>query len=310
MEARSFIKRLACEDVEDYGGLFEGWTHTITQMQAGRFGYTGLSVTLPGIKIFIDKHTRSLRWCEYPNIPVTAIFIPVHSSGEIRWRGEEVSQEGAVLQGKGEEQHFVTDADMQAIYIDLGEQLIRHLGWDELRNGHVKVAAGPRQRLVRYCFDLAATPEGQNFLFHRNHLLRLLRDMLLPAMEAGRVDGDARSGMSDFEILLLCEDNLRKNGMQKQMTNVELASRIGISERRLYRIFQDQVGMSPTRYIELLRLHALRRHLQSENHEGARIADTMAEFGFTNAGRTARRYSEHFHEYPKETVSRGRETLL
>lgn len=310
MEIHPFIKRLACEDVEDYSDLFDGWTHTITQMQAGRFGYTGLSVTLPGLKVFIDRHTRSLRWCEYPHIPVTAIFIPLQSSGEIRWRGREMSQEDIVVQGTGEEQHFVTGAHMQAIYIDVSEQLMHDLGWRKLKNGHLKTATGPRQRLVRYCHDLVALQQNQdlaqNALFHRNALLWILREMLFPVMAVGQADEDTRLEMSDFEVLLLCEENLRKTGMTKQVTNTELASRIGISERQLYRAFETQIGMSPTRYMELLRLHALRRHLQSDGRSGQRIADTMADFGFTNAGRTARRYAELFHEYPKETVSRGR----
>ncbi|WP_434053495.1 MAG: helix-turn-helix domain-containing protein [Roseibium sp.] len=313
MEIHPFIKRLACEDVDDYSDLFDGWTHTITQMEAGRFGYRGLSVTLPGLKIFIDMHTRSLRWCEYPHIPVTAIFIPLQSSGEVRWRGREMSAQDIVVQGTGEEQHFVTGAHMQAIYIDIGEHLMRDLGWNELRNGHVEVAAGPRERLARYCQSLVASRKSQdnaqNALFHRNAVLRLLREMLFPAMGADPDNQDVQVDTSDFEVLLLCEDSLREAGMTKPLANFELARRIGISERRLYRVFESQIGMSPARYIELLRLHALRRHLQSESHKGGRIADTMTQFGFTNAGRTARRYSELFHEYPKETASRGREKL-
>lgn len=312
MEDQSFIKKLSCNDVEDYSDLFDGWTHTVTQMQAGRFGYTGLSVMLPDLKVFIDKHTQSLRWCEYPHIPVTAIFIPLQSSGDVRWRGNEMSQEDVVVQGTGEEQHFVVGAHMQAIYIDIGQQLIQDLGWTWLKNGHMKVAAGSRMKLVRHCFNLIANQHHQytstQLVFIRNTLLRMLRDMLFqPAV--GKLSKSGRQlCISDFEVLLLCEENILKTGVRRQMANSELAARTGVSERQLYRIFENQLGMSPTRYVELLRLHALRQALLAEKRTNHKIADTMAEFGFTNAGRTARRYSELFYEYPKETKLRGNRT--
>lgn len=313
MEKQTFIDRLACEDVEDYSDLFDGWTHAVTQMEAGSFGYTGHSIMFPGLKIFVDNHTRSLRWCEYPHIPVTAIFIPLQSAGDVRWRGQEMSTANVVVQGTGEEQHFVVGANMQAIYIDISQQLIEDLGWDTLGNGHMTVASEPREKLIRFCLDLITRqhvmrPDTQ-LLLMRNNVLRLLREMLFPIQMNHQIEDDIRLRMSDFEVLILCEEQLQKTGIKKPVTNSDLAGQIGISERRLYRAFETQTGMSPARYIELLRLHALRRSLLKAGHTNIRIADTMAEFGFTNAGRTARRYSELFYEYPKETVMRSKQNI-
>ncbi|CTQ62000.1 helix-turn-helix domain-containing protein [Roseibium album] len=307
MEEQPLVKRLSCEDVEDYSDLFDGWTHTVTQMEAGRFGYSGLSINLPDLKVFIDTHTRPLRWCEYPHIPVTAIYIPLHSAGDVRWRGREMSNASVVVQGTGEEQHFIVGANTQAIYVDIGQQLIQSLGWHDLKNGQMTVASEPRKRFVRYCFDLTAQQPDRDaspqLFFKRNNLLRLLREMLFPAIASGHSNSGNQVRVSDFEVLILCEELLMKTGMTKPVTNSDLAGQIGISERRFYRAFENQLGMSPTRYIELLRLHALRRALLSEERTNHKIADTMTEFGFTNAGRTARRYSELFYEYPKATTA-------
>jgi len=313
VEKQTFIDRLTCDDVEDYSDLFDGWTHTVTQMEAGNFGYTGHSIRLPGLKVFIDNHTRSLRWCEYPHIPVIAIFIPLQSAGDVRWRGMEMSTTNVIVQGAGEEQHFVVGAHMQAIYIDISQQLIQNLRWDTLANGHMTVASEPRGKLIRFCFDLIAKHQAvrpdKQLLLMRNNLLRLLRRMLFPTLMNHQINDDIQPRMSDFEVLILCEEQLQKTGMKKQVTNADLARQIGISERRLYRAFETQTGRSPARYVELLRLHALRRTLLKAGQTNLRIADTMADFGFTNAGRTARRYSDLFYEYPKETVLRSKKNI-
>ncbi len=302
-----------CDDVDEYGDLFDGWTHQTIQTEPGRFGYKGHSIKLSGLDIHIDRHSRSLRWCEFPHSPVTSIFVPLKCSGSMMWRGQDLSADSIILQGKGEEQHFVVGPQMQAIFIDIDAQLVCDLGWDRLKNGHLDVAKGTRERLVRYCFDLIGNQHrhatASQLLFSRNALLQRLGDMLLSPSARKSDSSGVWLRQTDFDILLRCEKIIRETGAQRLVTNTELAATIGISERQLYRVFENQIGMSPTRYAELLRLHALRRYLQSDSHNGGRIADTMTKFGFTNAGRTARRYSDLFHEYPKETASKPRRSI-
>ncbi|MEM1397867.1 MAG: helix-turn-helix domain-containing protein [Pseudomonadota bacterium] len=309
MDKEAMVNKLVCDDVDEYSDLFDGWTHRTIQTEPGRFGYKGHSIRLPGLDIHLDQHSRSLRWCEFPHSPVTSIFVPLKCSGSVMWRGQDLSANSIILQGKGEEQHFVVGPQMQAIFIDISRELTLDLGWNKLGNGHMRVLPAQRNKLVRYCLDLAKNngiqiKDDQNLPI-RNTVLRLLHHLFSAPHEL-KEKCDRNIQISDFEVLLLCEDSLQKSGLAKPPSNADLALEIGVSERRFYRAFENQLGMSPSRYMEILRLHGLRQRLLTAVNANLKIADAMTEFGFSNAGRTAKRYNDLFLEYPKETALRSK----
>lgn len=303
------IKKLACDDAENYGALFGGWSHTITQLNSGRFGYTGWSIGLPGIQIYLDNHKRSIRWSEFSHIPVTALFIPVRSEGTIRWAGRELREHNAVIQGSNFEHHFATSASASFIYLDVNQDLLQRMNWHVPENRDIQLSKYHRMKLVDFCLGLPSAriqrDASRSVLFVRNQVLALLEKALFAS--GGELPSDQRrADLTDYNVFRAAELILEGKELSRPVAVDELVQTIGVSKRSLYRAFENQIGTSPSRYIEMLRLKALRRYLLSETGSHQTINDAAMVFGYSNPGRMARRYVDLFHEYPKETIARGK----
>jgi AraC-like DNA-binding protein len=83
-----------------------------------------------------------------------------------------------------------------------------------------------------------------------------------------------------------------------------LCQALGVKQRTLEQIFRDQLGVSPYRYVQLLRLHAARRDLLAGAAERDGIAAVASAAGFAQPGRFAVHYRAHFAESPSATAAR------
>ncbi|MDD9967403.1 MAG: helix-turn-helix domain-containing protein [Myxococcales bacterium] len=96
------------------------------------------------------------------------------------------------------------------------------------------------------------------------------------------------SSLRDLQDWLL--DNLTSD-----LTIPALASRTGMSERNFARAFKREVGMTPARYVESLRLEAALRKLRL-GHEG--IEQVAADVGFPCAETFRRAFVRRYGESP------------
>jgi AraC family ethanolamine operon transcriptional activator len=84
-----------------------------------------------------------------------------------------------------------------------------------------------------------------------------------------------------------------------------LASSVGVTDRTLLRVFEENFGASPRTYLALRRLHAVRRSLLRERAPDSTVADVLIRHGIWEFGRFAARYRRQFGETPSETLSRA-----
>ena len=82
-----------------------------------------------------------------------------------------------------------------------------------------------------------------------------------------------------------------------------LCQALGVKQRTLEQIFRDQLGVSPYRYVQLLRLHAARRDLLAGAAERDGIAAVASAAGFAQPGRFSVHYRAHFAESPSATAA-------
>jgi len=80
-----------------------------------------------------------------------------------------------------------------------------------------------------------------------------------------------------------------------------LARRSAMSPRNFARVFTEEVGTSPARYVEELRLEAAKRRLENRDGSVERIA---VDCGFGNAVNLRRVFQRHFGIGPREYVER------
>jgi AraC-like DNA-binding protein len=85
----------------------------------------------------------------------------------------------------------------------------------------------------------------------------------------------------------------------------DLCRIVGVSERTLRNICQEQMGMSPHRFLALRRLHLARRALLRSDQQTATVTGIAMSHGVWELGRFAVAYKSLFGESPSATLRRS-----
>lgn len=83
----------------------------------------------------------------------------------------------------------------------------------------------------------------------------------------------------------------------------ELVTLTGIQQRSLEHLFQKYLGMSPRRYITVMRMNRAYSDLRMESKENISVNQVMQRYGFIHAGRFAKEYKKMFGESPSMTLN-------
>jgi len=84
----------------------------------------------------------------------------------------------------------------------------------------------------------------------------------------------------------------------------EMCAAIGVSDRALRKHCHEYIGMPPTQYLWLRRMHFARRALHMADAAQATVTAIATEFGFWELGRFAVEYRALFGESPSTTLRR------
>jgi AraC-like DNA-binding protein len=82
----------------------------------------------------------------------------------------------------------------------------------------------------------------------------------------------------------------------------ETSQTIGVSGRTLRMACQQHLGVSPTKYLLLRRMHLARRTLRRSNPDVTRVTDVATSLGFWELGRFSVNYRQIFGESPSTTL--------
>lgn len=100
--------------------------------------------------------------------------------------------------------------------------------------------------------------------------------------------------------------------------DLKLAGRISIADvseaaatsvSKLERVFRNEIGLSPSRYVRARRLIRARYALQDLDSEETTVASVALDSGFNHLGRFAGAYRELFGELPSETLKANGKAL-
>ena len=108
--------------------------------------------------------------------------------------------------------------------------------------------------------------------------------------------------LTSAKIARTCEDYARKWRYQN-VTLAALCEASGVSERRVRSAFYECYQMSPTAYLRVTALNAVRRELVEGPHLRGAVSRAASDWGFWHLSRFAAQYRALFGESPRHTLS-------
>lgn len=114
----------------------------------------------------------------------------------------------------------------------------------------------------------------------------------------------SRSRRTHYLILQRVERYMRANLRQDIYSN-EMCAAAGVSERALRYAFEDMLGISPNRYLSMLRLCTACRSLALSDASRRSVKSVALSCGLWDLSRFADNYRRVFGELPRETLMRA-----
>jgi AraC family transcriptional regulator, ethanolamine operon transcriptional activator len=122
------------------------------------------------------------------------------------------------------------------------------------------------------------------------------------AGESSSSSPDQSARLRSKEIAWTCEDYARKWRYQN-VTLASLCEASGMSERRVRSAFYECYQMSPTAYLRVTALNAVRRELVEGPCLRGAVSRAATDWGFWHLSRFAAQYRALFGESPRRTLS-------
>ena len=92
------------------------------------------------------------------------------------------------------------------------------------------------------------------------------------------------------------------NSLEENMTIQSIAEQFGVTDKTLESSFKSLFGITPKRFIDLLKLNRAHEDLLSADAQTTNISDVAMKWGFSNFGRFAHSYKVLFGVLPSETI--------
>lgn len=301
----SLFSRLRVTDVGELAEAVEPWDLEMAQLTGGDFS-ADLSLANVG-NVLISRESWSQKVLAAGMTPADRLMVGIAGPRHgVIWRGTEALENDLVWGvGETEIEFLVRERGLHFALLFPAGMVERVLG-GELR-GALRGAAG----VVRTDCDRA----------------RRLRGLIASAMAASKsasVDGelDGLAGQLCSNVLdILAGENVSADHLSARKSRqtcfratrlaedsatlpsvLQLAERAGVSLRVLELAFRETLQLSPHQFLTRLRLNRLHATLRRNGVDSTSVTAAMQELGFTELGRTARRYRELFEEKPSETL--------
>jgi AraC-like DNA-binding protein len=159
----------------------------------------------------------------------------------------------------------------------------------KLRDLHV--AAG---QLAEHAPAVIAHPEAAR------GLEQALIEAMVGCLGIGEV-GEDRAALRQHAVVMRRFRAAVEENPEQALFIPEICTAIGVSHRTLQVCCQEQLGVSPKRYLLLRRMHLARGELRDSAPTATTVTEVAARYGFWEFGRFAGKYKSLFGELPSTT---------
>ena len=129
---------------------------------------------------------------------------------------------------------------------------------------------------------------------------------MVACLEKGEARED-RSALRQHALIMRRFYRAAEDSPDEPLYIPQLCAAIGVSQGTLRGCCQEQLGISPTRYLLLRQLHLARRALRESAPTATTVTEIATRYGFWQFGRFAGDYRSLFGELPSATLGHPRE---
>ena len=313
-----FIKSIVTSDVDHLAAIQKGKNRRYTQIKPGKFQGRYSECNLSDVQLFRERLNIGMRIEAAPKaqyMPFAAVYSDTH---DLNFCGS-VANSKTLLQASGGE----WDACSSGVLNYVGAAFNR----DRLNTAYnllyqrefpkqwscSKAALTCPRALRQYLYILQRTlilMETFPLLGGYEQVCQSLNEMILHAiLDALTPTLSYQEKTSSFSA--------RRKGVRKAIdylhvhinlmpTVTELCQVSGLSERSLQYGFKEYIGISPVRYLRVVRLNEARRELMTSRKKRVKVMDVALNWGFVEMGRFSGEYRQLFQELPSETLKASR----
>ncbi|USD39480.1 helix-turn-helix domain-containing protein [Ferrimonas sp. SCSIO 43195] len=318
---RQQIRAISTSDIAALAQFQPNKNRYYTQLQSGVLAASYQEVNLGQVQIFRESLTTGARIQAAPArvwLPFAAIL---PHSGEYRFCGRE-GQAGTLIQASGGEwdicfkerlDYVSTALDRQAFSTSLQRLTGEELPQDWCLSLQRRTDA---TALSRYTDGIASLlhrihsqpqllsqPQAQKLL--GANVLELVLAVMMPAMPLTPPNcSKPRRRLGVKRVI----DYLQAHAARLP-TIPELCQVAELSERSLEYGFRDELGMTPVRYLRMVRLNGARCDLLRRRGQPTSVAEVALTWGFMEFGRFAGEYRKLFHELPSQTLKQDKPSI-
>lgn len=303
-------------DPHDYQAAVRAGDVRVTVTGRGEFGAELTRIDLD--RLWMQSGRASLPMIAHSRTSAARTPILFGAAGEspLRVYGKTLSRADIVLLSPAAEYHLRIPGESHWLAMSLAPQDLaaagRTLAGRELRAPPVTRLLRPREPLLARlrnlhasaCHLAATAPD----ILHHSEVGKAMEQELIRTMVACLASNDSVRAVYDggkrAAVMHRFERALEEHEGEP-LYLLELCAELDVSDRQLRLYCQEQLGMSPHRYLWLRRMHMARRALALAHASATTVTSIATGHGFGELGRFAVQYRRLFGESPSATLARS-----
>jgi AraC-like DNA-binding protein len=253
----------------------------------------------------------------YISLAPTLVFVgfATHPDPPMFWGGVALQIGDIILHGRGERFHQRTTGPCSWSLVGLAPEHLEK--YCEALSGKslsppvapriLRPAARDAARLRRLHAQACRLAETRPKILAHPEVARAIEQGLIHALVtclAARARDDGTARRHHTRVMVRFEEVLADHP-NRPLPMPQLCALIGVTERTLRSCCAEFLGISPSRYVLLRRLKAVRIALLDADPAAASVAEIASGCGFTELGRFAVAYRNLFGESPSTTLRRS-----
>lgn len=300
----------------DYADAFEqeaglvGWSQHYDQLGRGRYSGSIDTLALPGMTIYRERiGVPILQESAGPKGRVL-FAIPLGADGSWRVEASALASRSLAIAPGGQEVVIVGSAPSDLLIVSVETELLKaHLPEMDFSTPAMLERCPQVQGMTDWLLSLleahrsGRAPAGAQYD-------QVLKSLLLDRLVS--LAGSAKGAGILFRPTVASNYRRVRDYIATQagepLSVGEMAQAIGMEPVQLRALFRHVTGLSPSEWIRIKRLDAVRRELSNGVGAGQTVSDVAMNWGFWHLGRFAQYYAAKFGETPSETLARSRTT--